>query len=117
MCESCANAKARQKNVPKISTGDKATVINGRWFHDSSTLKVHKGDKGSNKIWDFTVDKLTGIPFTGIYNKKNEFIESTGQQIQAQTARGHPVLIMRQDNAGENKKLEKRLHSAAWNYQ
>ena len=31
-CESCANAKGRQKNVPKISTGEKAIMINGRWF-------------------------------------------------------------------------------------
>jgi hypothetical protein len=36
------------------------------------------------------------------------------QRIQAKTARGHPVLSMRQDNAGENEKLEKRLHSADW---
>jgi hypothetical protein len=36
------------------------------------------------------------------------------QRIQAQTARGHPVLIMRQYNAGENKKLEKRLNNADW---
>jgi hypothetical protein len=75
---------------------------------------VHKGDKGSSKIWDLTVYELTGIPFTGIYNKKNEFIESMCQRIQAQTARGYPVLIMRQDNAEENKKLDKRLHSADW---
>jgi hypothetical protein len=98
--------------VPKISTGEKATVINGRWFHDSSTLKVHKGEKSSSKIWDLTADELTGIPFTRIYNKKNEFIESMCQRIQAQTARGYPVLIIRQDNAGKNKNLEKRLHSA-----
>jgi hypothetical protein len=32
VCECCANAKARQKNVPKISTGEQATVINGRWL-------------------------------------------------------------------------------------
>jgi hypothetical protein len=101
-CESCANAKARQKNVPKISTGEKATVINGRWFHDSSTLKVRKCDKGSSKSWDLTVDELTGILFSGIYNKKNEFIKSMCQRIQAQTARGYP---------GENNKLENRLHS------
>jgi hypothetical protein len=107
--ESCANASARQKNVPKISMGEKATVINGRWFHDISTLKVHKGEKGSSKSWDLTVDELTGIPFTGIYNKKNEFVERMCQHIQAQTARGYPVLIMRQDDAGENKKLEMRL--------
>jgi hypothetical protein len=36
------------------------------------------------------------------------------QRIQAQTARGYPILIMRQDNAGENKKLENRIHSANW---
>ncbi len=84
VCESCANAKVRQKNVLKVSTGDKATVINGRWFHDNSTLKVHKGDKGSSKIWDLTVDELTRIPFTGIYNKKNEYIENMYQWIQAQ---------------------------------
>jgi hypothetical protein len=90
-------------------------VINVRWFHDSSTLKLPKGEKSSSKIWGLTVDELTGIPFTRIYNKKNEFIESMCQRIQAQTARGHPVLItMRQDNAGENMKLEKRLHSADW---
>jgi hypothetical protein len=113
-CESCANAKARQKNMSEISTEEKATVINGRWFHDSSTLNVRKGEKGSSKIWDLFVDELTGIPFTGIYNNKNEFIESMCQRIQAQTARGYPVLIMRQDNAGENKKLENRLHGADW---
>ncbi len=77
VCENCANAKATQKNMPKISTGEKATVINGRWFHDSSTLKVHKVEKGSSKIWDLTVDGgLTGFTFTGIYNKKNEFVQS-----------------------------------------
>ena len=112
MCESCANAKARQKNVPKISTGEQATVINDRWFYESFTRKVRKDDKSFNKIWDLTVDELTGIPFTGIYNKKNEFIESMCQRIQAQTARGHPVLIMREDNAGEKKKSEKKLHSS-----
>ncbi len=34
--------------------------------------------------------------------------------IHAQTARDYPVLILRQDNAGENKKLEKRLQRANW---
>jgi hypothetical protein len=60
------------------------------------------------------MNSLTGIPFTVIYNIKNEFTKSMCQCTQAQTARGHPVLIMRQDNGGENKKSEKRLHSANW---
>jgi hypothetical protein len=114
MCESCANAKTWQKTVPKISTGEKATVINGRWFQGNSTLKVHKGQKGTIKIWNLTVDELTGLPWTGIYNKKNEFTESMCQCIQAQKSRGYHTLIMRQGNAEENKILERRLHSADW---
>jgi hypothetical protein len=39
------------------------------------------------------------------------------QRIQAQKARGYPVLILRQDSAGENKKLEQRLQSADWKLQ
>ncbi len=46
--------------------------------------------------------------------QKNDFVESMCQRIQAQTSRGYPVLIMREDDAGENKKLEKRLQSADW---
>jgi hypothetical protein len=48
--ESCENAKAMQKIVPKVSKGNKATSINGRWFHDNSTLKVPKDAKGTSKI-------------------------------------------------------------------
>jgi hypothetical protein len=83
ICESCANAKAKQRNVPKISTSEKATVVNGRWLHDSSMLKVHKDEKRITKIWDLTDDELTGLPWTGICNKKNELIEIMCQQIQA----------------------------------
>ncbi len=115
-CESCANAKARQKTEPKISISEKATVINGRWFQDNSTQQVRKGQKVTTKTWTLTVDELIGLPWTGIYNKKNEFIESMCQCIQVK-ARGYPVLIMRQDNAGENKKLEQKLHSADWKLQ
>ncbi len=92
-------------------------MINGRWFHDNATLKVHKGEKGTNKVWDIAVDELTGLPWTGIYNKKNKFIGSMCQFIQAWKSRGCPVLIIGQDNAGENKKLEQRLHIADWKLQ
>ncbi len=56
--------------MPIVSTGEKATVRNGRWLHDNFTLKVHKGETSTSKIWDLTVDELAGLPFTGIYNKK-----------------------------------------------
>jgi hypothetical protein len=62
--------------VPKVSTGEKATVINGRWFHNNSTLKVRKGETGTNKIWDLTVNGLTGLSFNGIYNKKMSLLRT-----------------------------------------
>jgi hypothetical protein len=64
-------------------------------------LKVHKGETSTSKIRYLTVDELTGLPFTGMYTKKNEFIENMCQYIQAKKARGYPVLITRQDNAGK----------------
>jgi hypothetical protein len=113
ICESCANAKAKQKNVPTVSTGEKATVINGRWFHDDSTLKVHKGETGTSKIWDLTVDELTGLPFTEVYNRKNEFIENMCQCIQAQKARGYPVL---RTMLGKTRSLNKGCKVLTGNY-
>jgi hypothetical protein len=39
VCESCAIAKAKQKNVPKETSGvNKATDFNGRVFHDLSKI-------------------------------------------------------------------------------
>ncbi len=62
--------------MPKVSNGEKATVINGRWFHDNSTLKLHKGETGTSKIWDLTVDEVTRLPFTEIYNKKMSLLRT-----------------------------------------
>jgi hypothetical protein len=76
VCESCANAKARQKNMPKISAGEKATVINGQWFHDSSTLKVHKGEKGSSKIWDLTDDESQESHLLGYATRKMSLLRA-----------------------------------------
>ena len=41
VCKSCANAKAKQKNMPKETSGaNKATEFNGQVFHDLSKIKV-----------------------------------------------------------------------------
>ena len=41
VCELCAIAKAKQKNVPKEASGtNKATEFNSRVFHDLSKIKV-----------------------------------------------------------------------------
>ena len=39
-CQDCAEAKAKQKNIPKITEGKKADVPNGGLFMDLATIKV-----------------------------------------------------------------------------
>ena len=39
-CQSCAESKAKQKNVPKESKGEKAMEPNGRVFQDLATVKM-----------------------------------------------------------------------------
>ena len=42
-CKECAVATAKQKNVPKKSSGEAATKANARWFDDIATVKAPKG--------------------------------------------------------------------------
>ncbi len=44
-CESCAIAKAKQKNVNNVSEGEKAVKFNGRVYHDIATVKESEEDK------------------------------------------------------------------------
>ena len=39
-CESCAEAKAKQKNLPQMSSIEKAREPNGRLYHDLATVKA-----------------------------------------------------------------------------
>ena len=39
-CQECAEAKAKHKNIPKITEGEKAEVPNGRLFMDLAMIKV-----------------------------------------------------------------------------
>ena len=41
-CQECAESKAKQKNIPKITKGEKTDVPNGRLYMDLTTIKVPK---------------------------------------------------------------------------
>ncbi len=40
ICKICAIREAQQKNMPKESSGEKAKVPKGRWFHDIAMVKA-----------------------------------------------------------------------------
>ena len=117
VCQSCAEAKAQQKNVPKESSSEKATEPNGRLFHDLATFKTPKKSEieVSRPVCQILTDEYTGIKFSAFHSKKSDIIESTPRKIvQLEGIAQKPVKIIRQDNAGENKKMMERAMSAKW---
>ena len=113
-CKDCVLAKAKQKNVPKQGTGEKATEPNGRWYHDQYQLKPPVRIEGMNTTWHATVNEWTKVEVLAFYAAKNKFIEPFCKHIQQQQAQGKPVKIIRMGNASTNKKLQERMMSADW---
>lgn len=76
LCESCAFlAKAPQKNVPKIGTGEKATEPNGRWYTNQSQLKPPEGIPGTKTTWSIVVAEYTNLGVSAFYAAKDKMIE------------------------------------------
>ena len=61
------------------------------------------------------MDECTGIKFSSHRETKNGIVEPTCRKLKKmEDLAGKPVKILRQDNAGENKKLQERIESADW---
>jgi len=113
-CESCAAAKAKQKNVPKSSDHVMATAEEGRVFLDIATIKGPEGVNVTFPVWLMKVDEQTQLKFSDFYKSKNAMVEPTCEQFEKWRQAGHPVKFVRCDNAGENQLLEKRCKSKDW---
>ncbi len=65
VCESCAIARANQRNIPKrISDKCKATKFNGRTYHNLAKIKVPEEFEGvtiTMSNWHILVDKATNF--------------------------------------------------------
>ena len=116
-CEGCTVAKAKQKNVPKVNeTQVRATKFGERIYSDISTIKQQNEDLPAvtKPNWHILVDKATRLKMTAFYESKNGMVEPTCEKFHRWKQAGHPVVCVRQDNAGENKLLQGRCDSAAW---
>ncbi len=83
VCESCAIAKAKQKNTTHDTSGcGKSTTYNNKVYLDLSFVC------GSNKkcaykyVWHLMVDNATGYSTDGFYKAKGNFIELACKQLQ-----------------------------------
>ena len=60
------------------------------------------------------MDELVGFKRSKFFTAKSKMPEYMCELMQSETKRGHPILIVRQDNAGKNKQLIKLAHWKDW---
>jgi len=115
-CEACTIAKAKQKNVCKESSGEKASKVGERMYLDQSVIRAPDGVEinVTDKNWRIIVDELSEYKESHFYESKNGMIEPTCAIFNKWTQGGKEIKFLRQDNAGENKKLIERANSADW---
>ncbi len=76
VCPHCAQAKARQANIPKEVPNKNKTEVPGQRLHmDISLIKARSF--GGAKYWLLVLDEATGFVFSFFLKQKNE----TGQVI------------------------------------
>ena len=104
-CLSCSFEKIRQKNIPKKNE-DKSKNPGERMYLDISLMR--KPSMGGRKHWVMLVDEATKNKKSFFLKKKNEQVEPIIDWIKALKARHKiQVKIIRCNNAGENKVLER----------
>ena len=83
-------------------------------FHD---IAIVKADNKSRKklcmksVWHICVDELFGFKRSKLFVSKSKMPDYMCKLMHSKMKRGHPILIIHQDNAGENKKLITLVHS------
>ena len=106
-CPSCAIGKAKQKNVSKTNP-KKATDKGGRLFMDISSVK--SASYGGAKFWVLIEDDATEMCWSLFLKKKSELKHQAIPFIKKLKKRtGVDIKIIRCDNAGENKELQKAI--------
>jgi len=107
-CSACAEAKARQKNVPKVVAEDrKCNVIGERLHMDISSIKARSF--GGAKYWLLVLDEATGYAFSFFLKRKSDTPSTILKLVQDLKSEGKHVKKIRCDGAGENRTTEELL--------
>ena len=78
----------------KSSSGTKAKAPNERLRRNLATVTApnDSDNKISTTVWQILVDKITGIKFTGFYDKKSSIADKMCERlVQLETMAGKPV--------------------------
>ena len=100
-CESCAIAKAKQKNVNDESEGEKAVKYNRRVYHDIVTVKESENGKslGRKTVWHITAEETVNFKRSKFFMAKSDMPKDMCAFMQQEKSHRHPILVIRQNNA------------------
>ena len=105
-CESCAQAKIRQANVPKKKLKKLPTRPGYRVFIDISSFKQVR--RGGNRHWLTAVDECSDCSHGFFMSKKSDQIKMIPIWIRGLSRNyGIEIKRIRLDNSGENRSLQK----------
>ena len=105
-CETCAQAKIRQSNVPKKKEKQVPSRPGYRLFNDISSLK-HES-MGGKRHWLIVVDKFSDCSHSFFLKRKSDQLELLPIWIKELKAKhGTDIKYIRLDNRGENRSLQK----------
>ena len=102
--------------MPKKTKGKKATRPNERLFQDLATVKAPKSLNVTvtRPHWQLLVDERTNMKFSSHHETKDGMVEPTCVKMSKLADIAGDITYLRQDNAGENLKLAKRMGCADW---
>ena len=112
------NWEGQKKGVNIHGTSSRVVshVPNGFIFLDISTIRDAGGVTVRSGVWVGLVDDYSGFATSIFVSTKKAMVEKVCELFNQWRGRGLPVQIVRCDNAGENKALEKRAHSSVWQF-
>jgi hypothetical protein len=101
VCESCAIAKARQRNVPEeTSEENKAQEFNGQCLHNIATIIVPENMEGimiSKPNWHILIDEALRFKQSKFHIAKGAIVPDMCQYMHSEKERGYPIQILRQE--------------------
>ena len=108
-CESCAIGKMKQKSINKTTSTDRTKFKTGeKLYMDISSVKGTSAE--GSKFWAMWVDERWRGKFSKFLRNKLD-LPTIGKQLIEELIEKYniPVKVIRCDNAGENKLLEREL--------
>ena len=110
-CEVCAQAKIRQRNIPKKKMKKLPTRPGHRVFIDICSFK--QVSRGGNRHWLIVVDEFSNCTHSFFLNKKSNQIKIIPMWIRCLSKKYNiEIKRIRLDNSGENRSLQKECDKA-----